>query len=454
MNLRHVLSAIRAHWWMPLLGVLLATGSAFAITQLQTPLYTSSTQLFVSTTAATSSADAFQGGQFSQQRAASYARLAAGEELAGRVVGRLGLDLSPGAVASEITATALPGTVLIDVGVTDESPERAQAIAEAVGAEFPALVRELETPSTGGDPLVRITVTDVPEIPQSPSSPNRDQNLALGVLVGALLGALAAVARRQLDRSVKDPGEAAALAGVPVIGTVLRDHALERAHIAERTGPGRAAEDFRLLRTNLQFLSVDEPPRVIMVTSAVPSEGKTTAVVNLALALTEVGRSVIVLEADLRRPKVTRYLGMVGGVGLTNVLAGTADLDEVVQSYGDGSLSVIGAGPTPPNPGELLASAGMASLLDKLRAAYDYVLVDAPPLLPVADAVGLSVLVDGVVLSVRYGSTRKEQFRQAAVTLQRVGARTLGVVLNIVPPKAGTARARYAYGYGGDTPPA
>jgi capsular exopolysaccharide synthesis family protein len=370
------------------------------------------------------------------------------------VVDRLDLDLTPAQVSGEITATALPGTVLIDVDVTDASPGRAQQIAEAIGAEFPALIQELEAPSAGGAPLVRITVTNDPEVPVTPSSPDLVQNVALGLLVGALLGSLAAVARRQLDRSVKDPEVAAQLVGAPVIGTVLRDAALERQHLAERTTQGRALEDFRLLRTNLQFLQVDEPPKVILVTSALPSEGKTTAVVNLALALTEVGHRVTVLEADLRRPKVTRYLGMVGGVGLTNVLIGTADLDDVLQPYADGTLAVVGAGPPPPNPGELLTSSQMAGLLDKLRAANDIVLIDAPPLLPVADAVGLSVLADGVLVSVRYGRTRKDQVRQAATTLQRVDAKILGVILNIVPPSADIARASgHGDGYGYEIPP-
>jgi capsular exopolysaccharide synthesis family protein len=185
---------------------------------------------------------------------------------------------------------------------------------------------------------------------------------------------------------------------------------------------------------------------VIMVSSAVPSEGKTTVVVNLALALMEAGRKVTIIEADLRKPKVTRYLGMVGGVGLTNILAGTADIEEVIQTFGPGGLSVIAAGPTPPNPGELLSSSHMFALVDKLRGQNDFILVDAPPLLPVADSSGLAVIMDGVLLSVRYGSTTKEQLRQAAATLERVGAKTLGVILNIVPPKAELASA-YGYGY-------
>jgi receptor protein-tyrosine kinase len=137
---------------------------------------------------------------------------------------------------------------------------------------------------------------------------------------------------------------------------------------------------------------------------------------------------------------------MVAGVGLTNVLAGSADLQDVVQTYREG-VHVLAAGPTPPNPGELLASSHMETLIDKLSGDYDYVLVDAPPLLPVADATGLAAATDGVLMSVRYGSTRKDQLQQAAVTLDRVGAGILGLVLNIVPPKADIASA---YGRGHD----
>jgi receptor protein-tyrosine kinase len=144
---------------------------------------------------------------------------------------------------------------------------------------------------------------------------------------------------------------------------------------------------------------------------------------------------------------------MVGGAGLTNILAGSAELSDVLQQHGDAGLKVIAAGPTPPNPSELLASSQMFKLIDDLRTTYDFVLIDAPPLLPVADSSGLAVMVDGVVLSTRYGTTRKEQLQQARATLDRVGGRTLGVILNIVPPKADVTSAYgygYAYGYDAD----
>jgi capsular exopolysaccharide synthesis family protein len=442
---REVLAALRATWWLPLLGILAGGGVAVGVSLLQTPLYTSSTQLFVSTTAATSTSDVLSGSQFSQQRVTSYAQLLTGEQLAGRVIDRLGLTMTPKRLAQEIGATAVPDTVLIDVTVTDPSPSQAQRIAEAVGSEFGAMSAQLERVNANGVSPVKVTVTQAPDLPTTASSPRLLLNLAVGLLLGLLLGVGVAIARARLDRTVKDPEEAAELARTSVIGTVLRDQALEKRHTIDRGAGSRTAEDYRQLRTNLQFLSVDEPPKVIMVSSAIPAEGKTTVVINLAIALVDAGRRVVVLEADLRRPKVTSYLGMVGDVGLTNVLAGNAGIDDVGQNYREG-LTVIAAGPLPPNPGELLASGHMAALIDKLRGEYDYVLIDAPPLLPIADSSGLAAHTDGVLLTVRYGSTRKDQLRQAATTLHRVGARTLGVVLNIVAPKADVATA-YGYGY-------
>lgn len=446
MELREFLAALRVAWWLPLAGLVVGGGAALAVSLLQTPLYTSSTQLFVSTRDSASTSDAFQGSQFSQERVTSYARLIAGKDLAARVVDRLHLGESADDLSQRITATAVTDTVLIEVTVTDESPVQAQRIANAVGVEFTALATELETPEGADASPVKVTVTQRPEAASAPSSPQTRRNAAFGLLVGLLVGAGLAVLRARLDRTIKDPDEVAQLTGVPVIGTVLRDEALEKRHTIDKNGTNRTAEDYRQLRTNLQFLNVDRPPKVIMVTSAIPSEGKTTAVVNLGLALADAGRRVTIIEADLRKPKVTRYLGMVGGAGLTNILAGTADVDEVVQAYGSGELRVIAAGPIPPNPGELLASSNMATLVDKIRGESDFVLVDAPPLLPVADSSGLAAIMDGVLLSVRYGSTTKDQLRQAALNLDRVGAKTLGVILNIVPPKASLAAA-YGYGY-------
>jgi capsular exopolysaccharide synthesis family protein len=307
------------------------------------------------------------------------------------------------------------------------------------------VVNELETPSDASAPPVKVTIFGAANLPRTPSAPRPLVNLAVGLVVGLLMGAAVAIARARLDRSVKDPEEAAELAGAPVIGTILRDDMLRKQHRIELDSSSRSAEAFRQLRMNLQFLDVDNPPRVLMISSALADEGKSTVAVNLALSLAEAGRRVAVIEADLRRPRVTQYLGLVSGAGLANVLTGAADMEDVVQRYEDGNLVVVAAGPPVPNPVQLLSSAAMASLLEKLRAAYDYVIIDAPPLLPVADSTGLAVLADGVLLSVRHGRLLKHHLQQARATLDRVGATTAGIVLNVVPPREVSGSYSYEY---------
>lgn len=446
MDLDQAVRALRQAWWLVALCAIVGGAIGLGVSSLMPDRYTSATQLFVSTTASGSATDVLQGSQFSQQRVTSYAQLITGQELELRVAERLQLNGDSDGLLKGVTASPVPNTVLLDITVSDESPTRAQSIARAIGEEFPQFVEELETTDETQVSPVRVTVTQRAGLPTAPSSPRPLKDSGIGAVAGLVVGAGLALLRARLDRSVKGTEEAGLLANAPVIGTVLRDGELERRQLVVRTAGGRAAEDYRQLRNNLQFLHVDNPPKVIMVSSAVPSEGKTTTVVNLALALADADRDVTIVEADLRRPKVSRYLGLVGGVGLTNLLAGAAEIDDVVQPYGEGRLRVIAAGPIPPNPGELLASSQMAELLAKLREAHDYVLIDAPPLLPVADSSGLAVHADGVLLSVRYGSTTRDQLQQAAATVERVGARTLGVILNIVPPKAEMAAA-YGYGY-------
>jgi capsular exopolysaccharide synthesis family protein len=448
-EIREVFAAIRSAWWLPAAGLLLGSIAALVLGLLQTPQYSATTRLFVTTPNSSTPGDSFQGNEFSRQRVNSYAQLITSKPLAAAVIDSLGLSMTPDELASKISAAPVTNTVLLDVTVTDPSPERARDVAGAVGTQFSRLVTKLETAPGATTAPVTVSVVDPPALPVVASSPETMRNLVLGALLGLVAGVAAAVARLRHDRSVRDPEAAAALVGGPVIGLVARDPDLEQCHLFTRAHAAAVAEDYRQLRTNLEHLDVDPPPRTIMVSSAVPSEGKTTLVINLAIALAEAGRRVTVVDADLRQPQVNRYLNMEDGAGLTNVLDGSADLEDVAQSYGDdGNLFVVAAGPTPPNPSELLASTRMATMIEQLKARNDFVLVDAPPLLSVAEASGLGAIVDGVVLSVRYGTTREEELRKASRTLDRVGATILGLVFNIVPQNAEIASGyglRYGY---------
>jgi capsular exopolysaccharide synthesis family protein len=304
------------------------------------------------------------------------------------------------------------------------------------------MVRELETPEGERASPVRITVTAPPELPSTPSFPDIPANTVLGAILGLLLFGVIAVVRDRLDTTVKTEEIATALTGAPVIGHVPVSAELSSGRPAPPTSTSPAAEAVRVVRTNLAFLDVDRPPRTILVTSSVAGEGKTTLSVNLAVALAHAGNRVTLVEADLRRPRVVRSLDLVDGIGLTHVLTGTASVDDVVQPV-DGGLRVLGAGPLPPNPSELLASEAMSALVAELAATSDVVVIDAPPLLPVADAVALAGSVDGVLLCARWGSVDADELQRSAELVRRIGARLLGLVMTQVPAKMAVA----AYGY-------
>jgi capsular exopolysaccharide synthesis family protein len=211
------------------------------------------------------------------------------------------------------------------------------------------------------------------------------------------------------------------------------------------------AESFRQLRTSLQFLDVgaraggpSEARRLLSVTSSLAGEGKTTVAVNLAVALAETSARVLLVDADLRRPSVATRLGVEGAVGLTTVLVGQAEVSDVVQPWGGTGLDVLTSGELPPNPGELLGSPAMRSLLARLRAEYDFVIVDTAPLLPVADGAIVASLVDGTLLLANVAKVRRYQLAESLGSLARVEASLLGVVLNRV------ARDVRSYGYAAD----
>jgi capsular exopolysaccharide synthesis family protein len=206
-------------------------------------------------------------------------------------------------------------------------------------------------------------------------------------------------------------------------------------------------EAFRVLRTNLQFVNVDSPSKVFVVTSSLPEEGKTTTSCNLAVALAQAGQRVLLLEGDLRRPKISEHLNVEEAVGLTTVLVGRIGLADAVQPSGVPGLDVLPSGATPPNPSELLQSNAMHDVMDRLRKDYDVIVVDAPPLLPVTDAALLTAQSDGALLVIRHGKTTKDQVQHAAERLEAVDGRLVGAVLNMVPRRR-SGDTYYGYGYG------
>ncbi len=448
MDLRSTLRATRRHWWIVLVGVGLAAGGAVLTTAMTVPRHAASVRFFV-TTPSQGITDSYQGGLFSQQRVKSYADLLTSERLARSVAAAEGSGLNATQVQRLITAHAVPDTVLLEATVTDTDTARAERIAQAVSAQFLLLVKELETPPGTGAPTVKVEVVAGPTIDPTPVAPQPARNAALGLLLGLVVGVGAAVLREVLDVSIKTAETLQQVADAAVLATVPFDSGAKKSPLVIDGDDAHSAraEAYRHLRTNLRFVDVDRPIRTIVVTSAVPDEGKSTTAVNLALSFASAGQRVLLVEADLRRPRVAEYLSLEGAVGLSNVLAGQADLDEVLQRWGAYDMHVLPSGFIPPNPSELLGSRNMALLLERLQDRYHMIILDTPPLLPVTDAAVLATMVDGTLLVTRSGKTPEARVRTAVESLRVVDARILGCVLTMQPTKKETG---YYYYYGED----
>jgi capsular exopolysaccharide synthesis family protein len=445
LNIQDFMRLLRSRWAIICVTVLVAVAGAVAYTLLTTPLYQASTRLFVSTKSSADASEIYSGTLSSQQRVLSYTQLVTGETLAQRTVDRLHLNMSAKALHTKVSATSPVDTVLINVSVLDSSPVRARDIVNGLADEFVVMVGELESPPEGGPPDVRVVVEQYASLPTAPVIPRRNRNLTLGLALGVLLGIGLAFLRDRLDNTVKNQQIIEEVAGAGLVANIPFDKNRRNDPVISFANDRSAiAEAFRTFRTNLQFLEVDNPPRVLVVTGSLPGEGKSTTAMNLALALAEAEHSVVLVDGDMRRPKLHEYLDLVGSVGFSTVLSGRASLHEVLQKTRFPGLTVLTSGAIPPNPSELLGSLAAEKVLNELRSGFDYVVVDTSALLAVTDAAILAADSDGVLLVARFGETRREQLAHAVGSLKNVGARILGAVFTMKPTRG---EASYSYSY-------
>lgn len=429
-------------WLTIVVFFLLGLAGAGALTYTQTPEYESNARIFISADASGTSADAAQAGLFSTQRVQSYAQLATSREVMQRVISRLNLNLTPGQLAGKISSSVATETVIITLTVTDPDPGVAQQIAKAESEVMTSFISDIETSP------IKATVVDPASYNRSQVSPQPVLNLALGALIGLLIGAGVAVLRELLDNTVSSPEDVEQTAEAPVLASIAYDNDVPKHPLLTEAGShAPRVEAFRLLRTNLQFLNLDTRPRSLVITSAVPGEGKTSTATNLAIALAQTGQRVLLVDGDLRRPKVASVLGLERSVGLTTVLVGRSELQESIQKHASSGIYLLASGPIPPNPTEVLQSHAAQALFDRLNQMFDMVIIDAPPLLPVSDAAIMARDVDGAILVVRHGKTTKEQLRQARLRLDQVDANLFGVAVNMAP-RRGKGAYGYSYGYG------
>ncbi len=452
MELRDYFRVIRKRWRVIVAAVLVAVAAAALGTSLSPKVYQAQTQLFVSTSGGGDPTALLQGSSFTQQRVQSYADIISTPAVLGPVIDQLHLSTTADKLAQRITATVPLNTVIIHVAVDDPSPQQAADIADAVGKQFTTTVADLESVSESSPSPVKVSIVSAPSVPTAPVSPRPVRNLALGLVLGLLAGFGLALLRDLLDTTIKGQDDCAEVTDAAVVGAIPFDPEGAKHPLIVQAAPhGLRAEGFRALRTNLQFVNVAEHPRSIVFTSSVAGEGKTTTAANLAITMAAGGSRVCVVEADLRRPKLLDYMGLDGSVGLTDVIIGRVDVRDALQQFAKADVWVLGSGPIPPNPSELLGSSQMERTLRELENRFDIVIIDAPPLLPVTDAAVLSTVAGGTVVVVGAGLATRDHLGRALQALEAVQATVLGLVVNRIATKGADAYSYYG-GYASQTP--
>ncbi len=498
LDLLGYLRVLRRRWWVVALVPLLGGGAAYAQARSQTPFYRAQTNLLVERTQAEQLFNPLGASGGNPDRVlANQIRVIQSEDVRQRAAKKLGYRATVGASAAKdqdvitLAARATEGkraaaianayaTAYIDHRVESAKAENAVAQGELqrqlddVQAQLKAfdqagaranadtarssLVGEVNSLKAQMGRLKAasevdrggVQVLQQAAIPTLPFEPRPARSLALGLTVGVLLGLSFAFLIDYLDDTIKDKEDLGRVApDLPVLALIPKVQGWRNRRetrlvsLAQPNDP--VAEAYRTLRTSIQFLGLDRSMKTVQITSAVAGEGKTTTLANLAIALSNAGKRVIVVCCDLRHPRIHEFFGLSNGVGFTSVLLGDLPLSEALQKAGgESQLRLLASGPPPPNPSELLSSARTAEILNALQAQADIVLIDCPPMLPVTDAAVLSHKVDATLLVASADSTTRSEFAHAVETLKQVEAPLIGCVLNGV-----SNSEQYGYRYGG-----
>jgi polysaccharide biosynthesis transport protein len=450
MDLRRYGRIFRRQWRLIALSVALCALAAAVIATTKPSTYAARSEMFVSATKAPTLGDAYEGGLFIQQRVASYTQILSSAALVKRVIDQLRLPDSVQQLQGEITATVPAGTVLIDVMVKDRSATRARAIGEALDGQFASYVSRLETPQSDGQPSVKVSVVSPAGLQTGAVSPEKRLDVALGVLIGLVLGVIGAVTMEALDDRIREEEDVALITDAPVLGRLVRtSQSRQYAHGLLAAAESPSGETFRRLRARLHT-TIDNEHRTFAIASAVPGEGKTFVAANLGLALAQTGQRVVLVNADVQSRSLAQMFGATTTRGLTDVLAGDSSLDLALHTDFDVPLELLDSGPPPQDPGAIFESGRFTELLQTIGRRGDAVIVDAPAVLDEPDAIVVAAAVSWVILVVGVGTTRKSELTSTVEALRMAGARLLGVLLNGV---SRTEVRRYV-SFGNGTSPA
>ncbi len=450
-DLREMLYLLLKRWYLIVICFVLAAGTAFAVTRFYLkPIYRAETSLFLGKEKDKVNLS-LSDLQVGSQLIIDYREILKSRLVAERIQQKLGVDIKR--FQSNVDVQTLKDSRLFKISYEDKDPK----LAANVVNDLAAVIKEMASDIIE---VKNVKIIDTAKVPTSPVKPNKKKSVGMAGVLGLLLGAALIYALEFLDHTFKKPEDVEKQLELNVIGTVPQFEGgkrgkkkakdaeeLERQYlknlITSNDPKAPASEAFRELRTNLQYASVDNEMKAIIITSPSLGDGKTVTTVNLAVTLAQSGKKVLIVDADLRKPKVHHYFGIKNGEGLTNVLTGDKEIKKIniVEKNDISNLYILTSGPIPPNPAEILNSKKMHQLLEQLKKDYDVVILDTPPVGQVTDAAILAGIADGAILVLASGDTRIDMAKRAKKALDGVNAHIIGAILT----KLETGRASYYY---------
>ncbi len=511
LDLRDYLNVIASRKWIIIRAVVIVAFVALIWSLLQPPVYEGEAKLLIAETGSTSDIFASMGLEYSSQAERglqTQVQLMQVRPLLENTIRTLELGVSPEALASRVQVTGVGQTNIVTVTARDGDAEKAAAIANTLAEEFvtwsreyrreaiTAAADEVETRlgvakeeildlgrkisdqgksdeleaelaiATGNYTTLAAKLEELrisaqlevgsgrmvspAVVPDAPVEPTPLRNTVLGLMVGLVFGLGMAFLYEYLDNTIKGTDEAERILGVPVLGIIPAEkyEKSERRRASILTHPSSAAaESYRVLRNNLDFINFQHDIKVLLITSAAPAEGKSTVAANLAVGLAQAGKKVVLVACDFRKPTTQQFFGVRNLIGLSDVLTGAHSLKSALQKPMDKfDLLVLTSGKLPPNPSELLGSEAMRAVFEELKEWADWVIVDTPPLLAVADGAAVARFTDGVLMVTKAAESTREAVKRAGELVESAGGRAIGSVVWGLDASAG--RAGYGYGYG------
>jgi polysaccharide biosynthesis transport protein len=432
MDARNYLTALRRSWWIPLLGAIAGVAIAILASKAVTPSYSAESQLFVSLAQGSTAGELANGATYTQLQMESYATLATSSLVLNEVVGDLKLTETADQLSKSVSATVQQNTSVLAITANDPNAQRAADIADAVAAATSKYIVLYAPRTAGNETNVRVTTIDHAVPATSPTSPKTILNVVLGLLAGLLIGLAFVLLRERLDMRVRDSAELAHAVGSRVLGAVSHDSKWESAGplAFDSLSDSRSAEDLRKLRVDLQHAALDEGRTVLVVTSADAHDHRDDLVTGLSLAFAEAGVRTLLIDADLRTRAVSSAFSLETRAGLSSLLVGDSTLEQSIRPWGSSTLDVLQAGPETGNASELLAGPPLSALLDRMRKAYEVVLIGVPDALDTAEAAIVGRAADGAIVVADAFEVHRPDVARAVSQLRSAGVVVVGAVLN------------------------